>query len=163
MLNEQLDNEYARIRAEEREAQRLRIAEAYSRAPRLKELDEARAGLFPALGQRKITPEESKRRLDEIDREERQILASLGLPADALTLHVRCEQCNDTGYLGAGSRPCSCRLLHREAMRGSDGINARETFANFLIDIFPTPEQKKRTTNAKLLCEQFAASLPAPN
>ena len=89
MLNEQLDNEYARIRAEEREAQRLRIAEAYSRAPRLKELDEARAGLFPALGQRKITPEESKRRLEEIDREERQILASLGLPADALTLHVQ--------------------------------------------------------------------------
>ena len=162
MLNEQLDNEYARIRAEEREAQRLRIAEAYSRAPRLKELDEARAGLFPALGQRKITPEESKRRLDEIDREERQILASLGLPAGALTLHVRCDLCNDTGYLGAGSRPCSCRLLRREALRGADGVNARETFFNFSTEIYPTAEQKKRSVNAKLLCEAYAAALPAP-
>ena len=83
MLNEQLDNEYARIRAEEREAQRRRIAEAYARAPRLKELDEARAALFPALGQRTITPEESKRLLSQIDREEREILAALDMPAAA--------------------------------------------------------------------------------
>lgn len=162
MINEQLDNDYARIRAEERDAQRRRIAEAYFRAPRLRELDEARARLFPDLGQRKITPEESKRRLEEIDREERAILASLGLPADALALHVRCEKCGDTGYIGANNRPCSCRLLHREALRGADGVNARETFANFSTEIYPTPEQKKRTVNARLICEAYAKALPAP-
>ena len=84
------------------------------------------------------------------------------MPQDALELRVRCKLCNDTGYLGAGSKPCSCRLLKREALRGSDGINARETFDHFSTDIFPSAEQKKRTINAKLLCEQFAASLPAP-
>lgn len=162
MINEQLDNDYARIRAEEREAQRLRIAEAYSRAPRLEELDSERARLFPDLGQRKITPEQSKRRLEEIDREEQKILASLGLPADALRLRMRCEKCGDTGYIGQNNRPCSCRLLRREALRGADGVNARETFSNFSTEIYPTPEQKKRTVNAKLICEAYARALPAP-
>lgn len=162
MINDQLDNLYARIRAEEREAREQRMRDAYARAPRLKLLDEARAQLFFDLGKRLISTEESKQRLAQIDAEEKALLASLGLNANALELHVRCEKCNDTGYLGQSNRPCSCRLLHREAMRGADGVNTRETFGNFLIDIFPTPEQKKRTTNAKLLCEQFAASLPHP-
>ena len=162
MINDQLDNLYARIRAEEREAREQRVRDAYARAPRLKALDEERARLFFELGKRAITAEQSKQRLGEIFAEEKQILLSLGLPEDALELHVRCNLCNDTGYIGHNNKPCSCRLLHREAMRGADGINARETFGNFLIDIFPTPEQKKRTTNAKLLCEQFAGSLPHP-
>ena len=163
MINDQLDNLYARIRAEEREAREKRLRDAYARAPRLKALDEERAQLFFDLGKRAITAEQSKQRLAEIYAEEKTLLASLGLSENALELHVRCEKCNDTGYLGQSNKPCSCRLLHREAMRGSEGVNARETFGNFLIDIFPTPEQKKRTTNAKLLCEQFAASLPIPN
>ena len=162
MINDQLDNLYARIRAEEREAREERVRDAYVRAPRLKALDEERARLFFELGKRAITTEQSKQRLGEIFAEEKQLLLSLGLPEDALELHVRCARCNDTGYIGHNNKPCSCRLLHREAMRGADGINARETFNNFLIDIYPTPEQKKRTTNAKLLCEQFAGSLPHP-
>ncbi|MEA4871156.1 MAG: ATP-binding protein [Christensenella sp.] len=162
MINDRLDNLYARIRAEEREAREQRLSDAYARAPRLKALDEERAQLFFELGKRAITAEQSKQRLAEIFAEEQQVLASLGLPKDALELHVRCALCNDTGYLGQSNKPCSCRLLHREAMRGSDGVNARETFGRFLTDIFPTPEQKKRTINAKLLCEQFSASLPNP-
>lgn len=163
MINDQLDNLYARIRAEEREARETRLRDAYVRAPRLQALDEERARLFIDLGKRAITPEASKARLAELNEEEKQLLASAGLPQDALELHVRCKRCNDTGYLGANNRPCSCRLLHREEMRGSDGVNARETFSNFSTDLFPTPEQKKRTVNAKLICEQFASSLPNPD
>ncbi len=162
MINDQLDNLYARIRAQEREARETRLSEAYARAPRLKTLDEERARLFIDLGRRAITPEASKARLSEIFDEERNLLVSIGMPQDALELRVRCTQCNDTGYIGAGNRPCSCRLLNREALRGSDGINARETFSSFSVDLFPTAEQKKRTINAKILCEQFAAALPNP-
>ena len=35
MINDQLDNLYARIRAEERQAREDRLSEAYARAPRL--------------------------------------------------------------------------------------------------------------------------------
>jgi DNA replication protein DnaC len=162
MINDQLDNLYARIRAEEREAREKRLSDAYARAPRLKALDEERAQLFFDLGKRAITAAESKQRLAEIYAEETSLLASLGLPENALELHVRCDKCNDTGYIGTNNKPCSCRLLHREALRGADGVNARETFSSFSTEIFPTPEQKKRTVNAKLLCEQFSASLPHP-
>ena len=162
MMNDRLDNLYARIRAEERDAREARVNDAYARAPRLRELDEERADLFIRLGARKVTADESKRRLAEIFAEEKSILAKLGLPENALALHHRCEKCADTGYIGANSKPCSCRLLHREAMRGADGVNARETFASFSTDLYPSAEQKRRSVNAKLICEQFAASLPTP-
>ncbi|MEN6637418.1 MAG: ATP-binding protein [Clostridiaceae bacterium] len=162
MINDQLDNLYARIRAEERVARESRLREAYARAPRLQALDIERSRLFVDLGKRRISPEESKARLLALGEEERRLLASIGLPQDALELHVRCKLCNDTGYIGGTNKPCSCRLMKREALRGSDGINVRETFANFSTDLFPSQEQKKRTINAKLICEQFASALPNP-
>ncbi len=162
MINDQLDNLYTRIRAEEREARDARVRDAYARAPRLSALDEERAQLFFDLAARKISADESKQRLNEIFAEEKAILASLGLPEDALSLRVRCKQCNDTGYIGTNNKPCSCRLLHRESLRGTDGVNARETFANFSIEIYPSPEQKRRTVNAKLICEAYAKALPSP-
>lgn len=157
-----LDNYYERIRAEEHEALSRRIDDAFARAPRLSEIDHERSRLFSDLGTRKITVPEGKRRLAEISDEEQQILASLGLSPDTLTLHVRCELCNDTGYVGPAHQPCACRLLHRERLRGSDGVNDRETFPNFSQNIFPTMEQKKRTLNAKTICERYAKALPMP-
>lgn len=162
MINDQLDNLYARIRAEERAARETRVRDAYARAPRLQDLDEERARLFIGLGSRMITPDDSKQRLSAIFEEEKTILASLGMPEDALSLRVRCEKCGDTGYIGTNSKPCSCRLLHREALRGADGVNARETFAHFCADIYPSAEQKRRTVNARLICEAYAKALPSP-
>jgi DNA replication protein DnaC len=162
MTHVTLDNYYEQIRSEEHEALSRRIDDAFSRAPRLKALDHARSQLFSDLGARKITAAEGKRRLEAISTEEQEILSSLGLSADALTLHVRCELCNDTGYVGPTHQPCACRLLYRERLRGSDGVNERETFPNFSEEIFPTAEQKKRTMNAKTICERYAKALPSP-
>ena len=162
MLNDALDTLYARIRAEERDALQSRIDDAYARAPRLRALDGERAQLFFDLGAHKLSAEEGKRRLETLGEEERALLRSLGLSDDALTLHVRCELCRDTGYVGSGNKPCACRLLHREQLRGADGVNERETFDRFSSDIFPTPEQKRRTLNAKAICETYARALPAP-
>ncbi|HWP22371.1 MAG TPA: ATP-binding protein, partial [Candidatus Cryosericum sp.] len=162
MTKDSLDSYYARIRAEEREALERRINGAYSRSPRLKELDEARSKLFTDLGARRISTQEAKQRLENIANEERDILVSIGLPEDALKLHVRCELCNDTGYVGLNNRPCACRLLRREKLRGPDGINERETFSKFSTDIYPTAEQKRRALNAKSICEAYAKSLPKP-
>ncbi len=157
-----LDNYYEQIRAEEHEALKRRIDDAFARSPRLQQLDHARSKLFSDLGAKKITAVEGKQQLDAISAEELEILASLGLSSDALTLHVRCELCGDTGYIGASHQPCACRLLYRERLRGSDGVNERETFSNFSQDIFPTAEQKKRTLNAKTICERYAKALPVP-
>ena len=81
MINDSLDNVYARIRAEEREALSRRIDDAYFRAPRLKELDEECAKLFSDLGARRITADAGKLRLvrlNEIGIETRYLVDNAG-------------------------------------------------------------------------------------
>ena len=162
MTNEALERLYDQIRSEERKALAERVAKARSLAPRLGELDELRAALLRETSSRRITAAEGKRRLDGIAAEERDTLLSIGMGADALSLRVRCELCRDTGFVGLERRPCACRLLYRERLRGGEGVNERETFETFSGDIFPTPEQRKRTLNARILCESYAKALPAP-
>ncbi len=162
MINEALENYYSNIRAEERNALQKRIDQAFALAPDLKELDTIRSQLFSELGNRRINPEQAKKRLKEIDLKERRLLASLGMSEDALTLRYHCQACKDTGFVGASRAPCSCRLLMRERYRGADGINERETFQKFSEDIFLSADQKKRTLSARTICERFADSLPSP-
>jgi hypothetical protein len=156
MINDSLDNVYARIRAEEREALSRRIDDAYFRAPRLKELTRSAQSSFPIWERAESLPKR-KLRLEEIAKEERDILLSLGLAENTLRLHERCELCHDTG-MSAQQPTLACRLLNRERLRGSaEGVNERETFAHFSSSIFPTPEQKKRTLNARAIAK------PTPN
>ncbi len=162
MTTNELDNRYASIREEEREALSLRVAEAFSRVPRLAALDEARRSVFSEVGQRTLSPDAGKRRLAEIELEERALLLYAGMAADALTLHERCEICHDTGYVGTQRKPCACRLLMREKLRGGCGVNERETFAQFRTDLYPDAEQRKRAVRAKEICMAYAAALPVP-
>jgi DNA replication protein DnaC len=162
MINETLENYYARIRAEERASLEKRIEQAYLLAPHLKELDKKRASLFSEIGNRTISADQAKQQLESISQEEKKLLASIGLHPSALLLQYRCASCQDTGFVGTTKKPCSCRLLLREKLRGSDGINDREIFQNFSEDIYLSTEQKKRTLAAKTVCENYANSLPCP-
>jgi DNA replication protein DnaC len=162
MINESLENYYAKIRSKERASLEKRIEQAYQLAPRLKELDVARARLFSEIGKRAITADKAKQELELISLEEQSLLASIGLRPSALTLQYRCTSCQDTGFTGASKKPCSCRLLLREKLRGSDGINDREVFRNFSEDIYLSAEQRRRTLAAKTVCENYAISLPNP-
>lgn len=162
-MNDTLDTLYARIRAEELAAREARVADAFARAPELAAIDEARSRAFDDVGARTLTPAEGVAALKKLERRERELLASLGLPADTLALHYRCEACKDTGYIdGATKRPCACRLRYRELQKPSADINTRETFPNFSESVFPDETQRKRTRNAKILCERYAAALPHP-
>ena len=142
MINETIENYYAKIRSEERASLEERIEQAYLLAPVLKELDDKRANLFSGIGKRTISADQAKKQLESISQEEKKLLASIGLQPSALTLRYRCPSCQDTGYIGASRKPCSCRLLLREKLRGADGINEREVFKNFLEDIYLSTEQK---------------------
>lgn len=162
MINETIENHYAQVRAEERALLEKRIEQAYFLAPELKELDAKRARLFSEIGKRTISADQAKQQLELISQEEKKLLASIGLEPSALLLQYRCTSCQDTGFVGTTKKPCSCRLLLREKLRGPDGINDRETFQNFLEDIYNSGEQRKRTLAAKAVCEKYAATLPCP-
>ncbi|MDO4572574.1 MAG: ATP-binding protein [Clostridia bacterium] len=163
MSQSTLKNLYARIRAEELRAQAARVEEAYARAPRLAALDEERRQVLLDVGSRACTPPAGAARLEQLYAEETQILHALGLPGDYLKLRERCPLCHDTGFTGQDRKaPCACYLGYREAQKGESGINARETFENFDEDIYPDALQKKRSGNARKLCEAYAAALPRP-
>ncbi len=162
-MSETLKNLYARIRAEELRAQSLRVQEAYALAPELAELDAKRKQSFFDVGCRRCSAAEGEKRLSEITQREARILSVHGLPADCLELHERCPICHDTGFTGENRRtPCSCFLRYREAQKGESGINGRETFAAFDESIYVDEQQKKRSLNAKKLCEVYAEALPGP-
>lgn len=163
-MSETIKNLYARFRAEEQHALSLRVQSAYARSPRLSELDAAREQALRDVGRRTVSPQEGAKKLQAIAREEAKILATLGLPPDALRLHERCALCHDTGFTGADRKtPCACYLRYREAQKGESGINERESFEAFDEALYRDPQQKKRAINARKLCEAYADSLPSPS
>lgn len=162
-MSETLKNIYARIRSEELSSQALRVQEAYALSPRLAALDAARKQALHDVGARRCSARDGMDRLEAVSREEAQILRELGLPADQLRLRERCPLCHDTGFTGESRKtPCACYLQYREAQKSENGINARETFAAFDPNVYTDAMQRKRSLNAKKLCEAYAAALPRP-
>ncbi len=162
-MQSRLERIYDRIRAEERAALERRVADAFARAPRLAEIDEQRRRVFGSVGARTVSAGEGIASLQRLAEEEQAILLAQGLPADALSLHYRCKECRDTGYVGdAPKRPCACRLRYREQEKAGTEINERETFAGFSTDVYRDEMQRKRALNAKRICESYAAALPHP-
>lgn len=154
---------YNRIRQEEYAARQDRIRDAFSRAPELSALSALRTQVMKDVGTQAISASIGAQRLDEIAVREREILASLRLPADYMELHYRCPLCRDTGYTGESRRErCVCSLK-LSALCGVDPqVNDRETFQSFSEEIYADAQQKKRTVNAKKICESYAAALPRP-
>ena len=162
-MSTQIERVYSDIRSEERRALAERTAEAYARAPELAALPGLRQAVLRDAAARRIDAAESAKRLQALDAREQALLLAAGLPADTLTLRSRCPQCRDTGWLGGTSRrPCACRLKYMAQRDPAIGINERETFETFSLDVFPDEGQKKRTVNAKNFCMAYADTLPNP-
>lgn len=154
---------YQNIRAEERALLDARVREATAKAPELGELSIKRADVMRAVGERRLTAVEGRSILADISLREREALKSAGLPADALTLHVRCKLCNDTGYLDAAlDQKCPCQLRYAAALEKDSSINDLETFSNFSEAVYPDEAQKKQALRAKAFCESYAKTLPNP-
>lgn len=163
MMRKELQQIYQRIRAEERDAYQARVRDAYRRAPELAALEQQRQQCVRAVGSGRLAPDDGVAQLERIASREQAILRELSLPPDALTLHVRCADCRDTGYTDElRGTPCACSIRLGASLDPMLQINDRETFARFRTDIFADETQRKRTLNAKKLCEAYADALPRP-
>ena len=163
MMRKDLEQIYRRIRAEEREALAQRVRDAYACAPELVLLEQERREIVQKTGGGQLSPADGVKRLDGIAARERALLAAHSLPPDTLQLHYRCPDCRDTGFTDEGKRvPCACSVRLRLPVDPMQQINRDETFESFRTDIYPDETQKKRTLNAKKLCEQYADALPRP-
>jgi DNA replication protein DnaC len=78
---------------------------------------------------------------NEVKEKEAALLTEHGYPEDYLTIHYRCPQCRDTGYLGdLLKEKCSCLIqqLADRSYRLSELSEAeKENFAAFDANVFP--------------------------
>ena len=148
----------------EREARERREA-ACTAIPRLREIADQRRRLAFDTGLMIMRGEDSselRNKVEQLDKEELNLLLSAGLPPDHMLPHYRCKACNDTGYVGdTVKKLCPCmksRIL--EEMYATSGIDTQQSFAMFRSDIYPCDRQKRIALKAKELCEGYAMAFP---
>lgn len=127
--------------------------EVYARVPRIRQIDTALQSTAAAVIRASLEagedPTAAVAALREnnltLQAERRQLLLSLGLPADYLTLRYDCPACSDQGYIG--SRPCEC-LKARYAKKLTEQLSTvlpiqDQNFESFRLDYYPnTPDSR---------------------
>ena len=168
MLASDIRTHYETIREQENNALAERTAHARTLCPMLADLAAAREEtmrtFMQALGSTAATcsAAQTKQQLEAIAAQEADLLAQCGLPADYLTLHVRCALCGDTGYVGELLRkPCLClQRLQQFDRRASSRINDEETFETFDEHVFSSDAQRKQMCNARDFLIRFTNAYP---
>ena len=86
-------------------------------------------------------------RIDEISKENEQLLLSHGFPADYLKPVYTCKDCQDTGYIG--SKKCHCfekeivNFLYSQS--NIQEILEEENFEHFCLDFYPDDYMEETT------------------
>lgn len=147
-LLKEILREYEAYRLEQYDMLKQREAEVLAALPELAGL---RQSLVSSLAQKArsliLNPqetheeEEAQDRISEIKQKEKELLLANGYPENYLTLHYRCPDCRDTGYVGELIKEkCSCLIqqLVERSYRYSElsGLD-KENFDTFDADVFP--------------------------
>lgn len=130
----QLDNEHIL---------RRHYSEAYSRIPKLREIDDSISSLSVKQARKLLEGDESAlfslhQELTGLVHQKQQQLLSHGFPEDYLELHYTCPDCRDTGYIG--TEKCHCFKKAIIDMLYTDShlqeILEKENFATFSLDYY---------------------------
>ena len=143
----------------------LRLMNAYSLCPELKEIDSH----YPKIGQAIIEafaadPKNAEKRIAELRKESEELdearkacLASAGLPLDYTSPHYVCDKCKDTGYLEFKMCDCMKRELVRLGYKNS-GLGAlleKQSFDNFSLNYYSGADKELMEGNY-LACKGYA-------
>jgi DNA replication protein DnaC len=118
--------------------------ELHARCPEAVELDRALSGTTKAVFDAAMSGVNVEQKVAAIRRENeqllqarRELLSTLGLPADYTEPHYTCPRCSDTGYIMARMCPCMKELLQLESLRESGVADAdTQTFETFSLDYY---------------------------
>lgn len=145
--------EYSRRQSEVQRALEERRKEAYTRVPRLLEIDQEIASLSARkarallLGQ-PASIEELREEVAALANERISLLKANGFPADYLKPHYFCRECQDTGYTD-GHRKCACfkkaeiELLYTQS--NLTEILKKENFEHFSFDYYSDTMRNEAT------------------
>ena len=142
----ELENEYARMRADNERTEETRKEKIRLEQPEIFALIQEREELvFGTL--RNIVKGAGKRaddlpeRMEKLNEKIRNALTEKGYPADYLAPVYKCPVCRDTGRIGETIKePCEClKKAYQQKLREKIGLGSRrkETFETFDIEVFP--------------------------
>ena len=94
-----------------------------------------------------------KERNQALVRKRRDIIVSLGYPADYTDLHYTCTDCSDTGFIG-GTKMCGCLreliIKERIAASGIGKLIEKQSFENFDLSLYAYDEAVHTKMRANL-------------
>lgn len=111
-----IEAEYHQIRTGNQEERKRRIGLLYAKIPKLQELEEETyrtyARLTAQLFEEGKDGEESGRKIQQLQKEKKELMKQAGYPENYLDTIYTCPKCQDTGFIQA--TPCDC---YREKKR----------------------------------------------
>lgn len=101
-----------------------------------------------------------RRENEELQKQRKELLASLGLPEDHTKPRYTCRVCNDTGYTEKGMCVCLKRILTEAGFRSSGlgGLIEKQSFDNFSLAYYVGEDlhlAKYALESAKRFAESF--------
>lgn len=139
--------EYEKTQETNKELQRERQKEIYTKFPRIKEIDtligslgfEIAASIFKGVDMEGFISEQ-KKKITDLKIQKAEILSLNKYPVDYLELKFECNRCKDTAYIG--NIKCSCfkqKLINKYYDQSNlKDILKRENFDTFDISLYST-------------------------
>ena len=124
----------------------LRIKEAYSRIPELKDIDDRIINMAMSSAKVLLANSNNDKSIDNLKKsaessknERRLLLVEHGFPADYLELQYQCNDCKDTGYITNDKCHCFKQSVVNILYSQSNIKTAitKENFSTFSLDYYP--------------------------
>ena len=175
LLNE-LENEYAQLRADNERTEEMRKEKIRMEQPHIYELTKERENIVFGTLRNIVNGTAAKtddlpERMEKLNEQIRVLLTKNGYPADYLAPVFRCPICKDTGKIGDTIKEnCEClKKAYQRKIREKIGLSGAhiETFETFDSSVFPNTiipgqkfTQRKLMNHYKDICEKWANEYP---
>ena len=175
LLNE-LENEYAQLRADNERTEEMRKEKIRMEQPHIYELTKERENIVFGTLRNIVNGKAAKtddlpERMEKLNEQIRVLLTENGYPADYLAPVYHCPLCKDTGRIGETIKePCEClKKAYQEKLRKKIGLNGMraETFETFDTSVFPDEKipgldftQREMMQLYRTVCEKWANEYP---
>ena len=152
----------AAAKADRESENQQHLADAYTRVPRLREIDRqlrltmamAAQAVFASGGDVNAAMEEAKNKNLSLQRE-REALVRMYFEEGYLDDSPICDRCGGSGYVGSQMCECLAELCRQEQKKELTFLNVgRETFDQFRLDYYPDRIDPKFGVNVRSLMEK---------
>lgn len=145
-VGQRIEEEYENIRRNNEELRKKRLAEVYSKIPKIEDADkklfELRSRMIQALSDRSIDIDSVDAEANKVLQARKALLQKHGYPEDYTSTVYSCPKCGDTGFIMA--TPCECyktkRIKYLFEYSNLSDVMKEQTFDKFRLDCYSDRE-----------------------